>query len=168
MASSYMSLVSLRAASVSSKLAMLAYKEKKKVPTVTASTYKYPNCIYKCLNRKVKSFGRVFKIYSHFCDDFDLKFLIWCSNFSGMVLDVLAGTVRKHMLSMCKNRTRSLMRVQPMHEEVNQKKPIDEQLTKNFSLLVGIGRLHIVYPSKFVAIRFKNTSKNYEALCCNL
>ena len=41
------------------------------------------------------------------------SWLIWCSNFSGIVLDVKVGTGRKSMLSTCKTRLWRLMRVHP-------------------------------------------------------
>ena len=44
--------------------------------------------------------SRIFlMIFSHFCDDFDSKLMIWCSNFSRMIVDAKAGTERKNVLN---------------------------------------------------------------------
>jgi hypothetical protein len=51
---------------------------------------------------------------------------------------VKVNTGRKSMLSTCKSRLRKLMRVHLCTKEGNQqKKPIDEELTKNLFGLVG-------------------------------
>jgi len=63
-----------------------------------------------------------------------------------MVHDVKASTGRKIILSTCKNTAmEEADESAPVHKEVNKhKKPIDEDVTKNFSLLVGIGQILIL------------------------
>ena len=67
-----------------------------------------------------------------------IKVLIFCFNFSGIALDVQAGTRRKSMLNTCKTLLhrwlRRLMRL------ILRKKPIDVEQTHDRSILVGIGR----------------------------
>ena len=41
--------------------------------------------------------GRVYYDFIIFFDDFDSKFMIWCSNFSRMVVDAKAGIGTKNM-----------------------------------------------------------------------
>jgi hypothetical protein len=57
--------------------------------------------------------GRIFFLFvAILCDDFDSKVLIWCSKFSGMVVDMKAGTGRNNMLSCYKKWLSRMMRVQ--------------------------------------------------------
>ena len=43
--------------------------------------------------------GHVYYDFVIFFDDFDSKFMIWCSNFSRMVVDAKTGIGRKNMFS---------------------------------------------------------------------
>ena len=43
--------------------------------------------------------GRVYYDFMIFYDDFDSKFMIWCSNFSRMVVDAKTGIGKKNMFS---------------------------------------------------------------------
>ena len=66
-----------------------------------------------------------------------IKVLIFYFNFSGMALDVQAGTERKSMLNTCK----TLLHVATTTDEavILWKKPIDVEQTHDLSVLVGIG-----------------------------
>ena len=67
-----------------------------------------------------------------------IRVLIFCFNFSGMALDVQAGTGRKSMLNTCK----TLAQAATAADEavILRKKPIDVEQTHDLSVLVGIGR----------------------------